>query len=206
MQAVTMKFKSAALAAALLLGTLSLNANATTTITFDDLPGNLDSIFNGYEGLDWSNFLVTNTTQYDSPNGYVNGTVSPKNVAFNGYGNPATISSGSAFTLNNAFFTAAWNNDLNVVAVATDGVNTFTKEFTLSTLGSQDIVFNFINITSVTFTSFGGTNPGYSGDGPHFAVDNMTINAAVPEPETYALMMTGLALAGLTARRKSSIG
>ena len=53
----------------------------------------------------------------------------------------------------------------------------------------------FNNLSSVTFSASGSTQPLYNG----FTVDNI---AAVPEPETYAMMLAGLGLMGLFAKRK----
>jgi hypothetical protein len=67
--------------------------SANTVITFDDLPS-YSQISNGYAGLNWNNFYVLNTPDYGlNPSGYQNGTVSVPNVAFNAWGNPASISS-----------------------------------------------------------------------------------------------------------------
>ncbi|MCV2356033.1 PEP-CTERM sorting domain-containing protein [Paucibacter sp. B2R-40] len=41
-------------------------------------------------------------------------------------------------------------------------------------------------------------------NGNDFVVDNLTLTAAVPEPETYALMLAGLGAIGFVARRRRS--
>jgi hypothetical protein len=75
---------------------------AATLITFDDLPGSINPIPNGYNGLNWSNWDAFNG--HNDPNsGYVPGIVSPNNVAFNAGGNPAVFSNGT-FTFNSATF------------------------------------------------------------------------------------------------------
>lgn len=61
--------------------------------------------------------------------------------------------------------------------------NTFT---TFSTIG-------FTNLKSVTFSMSSGSQ--------YVAFDNL-IATPVPEPETYALMLGGLALVGWAARRR----
>ena len=65
-------------------------------ITFDDLSDNGfgTPIANGYQGLNWINFQVLNTplfTLFFGPNGAANGTVSPNNIAFNGFGDLAEL-------------------------------------------------------------------------------------------------------------------
>src|SRR5262249_50236685 len=84
-------------------------------ITFDDISVVGTSLVpppNGYHGFNWGNILVLNgTIRPDS--GYVPGTVSPNNAAFNG-GNPASvmIASANVFTFNGAYLTAAFRDNL----------------------------------------------------------------------------------------------
>ena len=52
--------------------------------------------------------------------------------------------------------------------------------------------------TLLQFASVGGDN--YSGA----VLDNVSVTAAVPEPETYAMLLAGLGLLGFIARRKKS--
>jgi hypothetical protein len=63
-------------------------------------------------------------------------------------------------------------------------------------------------VTSLTFDQTGdqvlrfsalGQSDSYGG-----SIDNVSITAAVPEPETYALMMAGLGVMGLVARRRKN--
>src|SRR5215468_6629066 len=72
---------------ACLVGTSPLHANV---MAFDDInlaPAGSVFISNGYAGLNWVNFGALNTTTF-MPSGYVNGTVSSPNVAFNYDGTP----------------------------------------------------------------------------------------------------------------------
>jgi hypothetical protein len=146
------------------------NAFAQTTITFDDLTdnGGGTAIANGYHGLNWSNFYVLNTADYSGSvgeNGYTNGTVSGTNVAYNGYGSPASFS-GSNFTFNSAYFTAAWNNGLKIVVTGYEDSSPIDSlSFLVNPTGPTLETFNWSGIDEVGFSSSGGTSAGYDGGG-----------------------------------------
>src|SRR5690242_5882980 len=108
----------------LLLASAAFTTTAVTPsiIMFDDLsPATVsasgfrtDPIMNGYAGLQWQNFYVSDTRYGPYPSdGYKNGTVSPNNVAFNANGTPASLS-GPTFDLNSGYFTGAWNDGLQI--------------------------------------------------------------------------------------------
>jgi hypothetical protein len=194
-----LKFTKTLLVAAL-LATGAIHASAET-LTFEGF-SNMNPVPSGYGGLNWNNFSVLSDT---STSGYLNGIVSGTSVAYNSWANPASISSTTAFTLNSAFFTGAWNNGLTI-HVTGSGATNYSADIVVNTTSPTNYVFNWTGLTSVNFSSSGGTPAGYSGSGAHFAMDNMTINvAAVPEPETYALLLAGLGIIGATARRRKSV-
>jgi hypothetical protein len=204
-------------ALATLCAALSFAASSASAqlITFDDLnPGINDIVLTNYAGLNWNNFNVFNPSLFYDPSGpggsgFLNGTKSPYNIAYNPafdengdpITGPATISSPTGFNLVDGYFTGAWNDGLQIHAVATSGVNTFIKDFTVNSASPTDIVFNWNNISSVSFTSSGGTPAFGSDNGTHFALDNLTVTA-VPEPEEWAMLMVGVPLIGWKIRRK----
>lgn len=151
-------------------------------ITFDDLTfdGRYSLIPDGYHGLHWSNFYVLNSALEQDvygPSGYTFGMVSQPQVAFNGFGDQAVFSD-SSFTLKSAFLTAAWNDGLTVSIQGYRGSQlAYSKIVTLSTVAPTYVNFSWIGITSVIFTSYGGTNPGYSGSGTQFVLDNMEVSS-----------------------------
>src|SRR6202012_4929464 len=88
--------------------------------------------------------------------------------------------------------------------------------------------FDWNDVTSVSFSSSGGTSAGYRGVGEQFAMDNMTVafdsppdtpgpsappglpasdpaGAAVPEPQTWALLLLGVGFLG-ASRGGSRVG
>lgn len=162
----------------------------------------------GYGGVNWSNFYTLNATSGSyAHSGYIHAIESGSFVAFNSGGAPASISATSAagFDLTDGFFTGAWNNGLHINAKATfENGSTAAKDFLVNTSGPIDVVFGWTDLKSVTFSSFGGTpQAGFGGAGTQFAVDNINTTPAVPEPANLALLLAGVGLLGVVARRRS---
>ncbi|WYM01121.1 MAG: PEP-CTERM sorting domain-containing protein [Gloeotrichia echinulata CP02] len=170
------------------LGTLGMSQAQAVVVTFDDLSGNEAPIPNGYQGLNWNNFYYLNGTLniYDS-SGYDNGIVSTPNVAYNGFGTPASVSvDHGQFDFNSTYLTGSWNNGLNILVKGSlGGVPKYSQTVTVNTTSPTKFTFNYLGIDNLKFTSSGGVSAGYNGDGKHFALDNFEYNAApVPEPST----------------------
>jgi hypothetical protein len=181
----------------------------TEIITFDDLvpsllgpEHNFEGIIpDGYDGLRWDNFGVSDTTENLTPSGYQNAVVSPDNVAFNVKRNPALLSDGSfnfngSFNLNSAYLTAAWNNGLQVEVQGFVGTALiYDNTYTVNTTGPTLVNFNYLGVDEVNFISSGGTpNPAYApgGEGTQFAMDNLSIT--VPEPSAFAYIESAIML------------
>jgi len=145
------------------------------TITFDDLGPSYagTQIPNGYAGFDWNNFYDLTGAPYTGT-GYSTGVVSPGNVAFNDFGNPASFSSGTEFNLTSAYVTSAFLGSENVEV---EGFNGATKiydtTYTVTDTGPTLLDFNYNDITSVTFVPSGG-----GGSGEQLVFDNVTIDGA----------------------------
>jgi hypothetical protein len=181
------------LSMAILVGSICFAGRARAdVITFDDLSASEAPITGVYHGLTWTNFWVLNTTSL-GPSGYVNGTVSKPNVAFNAAGAPA-LTAGSAFTFNSAYFTGAWNDGLSITVVGKAlGVTLDSITFVVGTSSPTLETFGWSGIDELDFSSGGGTPHGYAGSGTQFAMDNMTINgsSAVPEPRLLLPLIAG---------------
>ena len=192
---------------AALVASIGMARAQTEILTFDDLPftARFDQIPNGYGGLQWDTFDALNTALEFSQfgfDGYVNGVVSPNNVAFNAGGSPAFFS-GQAFNLNSAYLGAAWNDGLQVEVQGFVGtILTYDNTYTVNTLGSTLINFNYVGVNEVKFISSGGVPHGYpsGGAGTQLVMDNLSITL-VPEPSTFAL--AGLAVIIPTMRRRT---
>jgi hypothetical protein len=154
--------------------------------TFDDLPASTGvPVPNGYRGVNWNNFYYLDGVNYaNNPSGYAAGVVSTNNVAYDGYGTPASVTNatGSHFNFISAELTAAWNDNLQVEAQGyVDGVLTYDQTYTLSATTPTLIVFGYLGVTEVNFIPSGGTpHAGYSGGGTQFVMDNVTIGAVIP--------------------------
>lgn len=184
-----------ALAGIMLLGATSVSL--ATVLSFDDFFTNDPIgtlIESDYGGLSWDNFYVKNTTIPLLPSGYVNGTVSGTNVAYNGFGMLGVIST-SPFDFTGAYLTGAWNNGLNIeVRGYSGGILRYDQAVVVDSTTPVFFRFDYTGIDMLTFDSFGGINAGYSGSGTHFALDDFTFNElfTIPEPGTALLLGAGL--------------
>jgi len=173
----------AACAMFLILFTMSATVANAALLTFDTL-GDDTTVPSGYGGLMWNNFYSLDGVNYDgNPSGYEAGVVSPNNVAFNGFGSPASITIKSGFfKLNSAYLTGAWNDNLVVTVkgyiISTRGVRIliYSHSYRLSATHPTLIKFTPVIVQEVDFISSGGTpHEGYTGSGEHFAIDNLNV-------------------------------
>ena len=84
--------------------------------------------------------------------------------------------------------------------------------FSFSTFGSTTVANGGAGITEPTFAIFSGAGTAYEfiigysdgGAGADHDFDDMVfgVNAAIPEPQTYALLLAGLGVMGFVARRR----
>jgi len=195
--------------AALAASALALAAAApaaATTITFDEANltnGTSPAVANGYQGLNWNNIALLDAVTYGAQgtNGYTTNLISQRNVAWVYSQTIGSFSAATPFTLNDAYFGAAWNDNMTVtVRGLTNNVQAFMTSFIVNTTAPTHQVFDWSGLTSVTIQASGGVDAGTFGNGNHIVLDNLTINSAVPEPATWAMMLVGFGMMGAAMR------
>ena len=176
-------------------------------ITFDDRGHNVQALGN-YQGFDWNNMSTVGPKKVGlGATGYGKGVVSPKNVAFNDYGDvtgSVSLAQGT-FTFESAYFTAAWIDGLKLTIVGlNDGVQKYAKTLTLNTKKPFLFEANWAGIDKLTFTTYLDQ---CSTKGRQFVMDNFKFISGVPEPATWALMIAGFGGVGMmirTSRRREA--
>ena len=157
---------------ALISSLLAVGFNSEAeTLNFEPFSPGRDTIGipNGYGNLQWNNFGVYCGVCRSPSEGYHQGTVSPTNVAFNFFGDPASISSAQPFNLHSAHLTAALNLDSAIeirVQGFLGGVLLHDNTYTVNRLAPTFVTFNYVGVDRVRFTS----SPAVQ-----FAMDDLTV-------------------------------
>ncbi len=211
MRSVLLSFVSLAI-----LMSLATSAPSQTLVTFDDFDlshahAYSTNIPNGYQGLNWTNFGIVNGILQSSAlggylSGYNYGMVTPSNVAYNAFGNPAEIDSpGTNFSFLSAYLTGAWNSNLNIEVEGFNGAaEIYDTNVVASATNPTLFTFNYLNINRLYFNSYGGELAGFGGGaGENFVMDNFDFEF-IPEPSS--LLLTALGGVSLVAFLKRKRG
>jgi hypothetical protein len=119
--------------------------------------------------------------------------VSAPNVAFNASGNPAEIDSPlTNFDFLSAYFTGAWNTNLNIEVQGYRDTNLIYDEtLVVSATNPTPFTLDYLDVNRLYFNSFGGQDAGFGqGAGEEFVMDNFEF---VPEPSSFLLAALGVA-------------
>ena len=145
----------------------------------------------------WDNFYVMKGTEFGDTSGYNSGTVSSPNIAFNGKGDPASFYSNTAFNLLSVNVTKAHEAGFTHFDGWVGGVRTYQQDVFSTTTGPTLVSFvGWTGLNVVTMSNGAGANLNSQS-----AIDNLSVTA-VPEPESYAMLLAGLALVGGLAQRR----
>jgi hypothetical protein len=157
--------------------TLIVETGSLGLITFDSLTGTELPVPAGYSNFTWNNFYYLDSLTYGVASGYEAGVVSDPNIAYNGYGTNATMTSAAPFTLVSAYLTAAWLDNLQLEVQGYNGGSLiYDTTYTLSATTPTLLTFNYSGVTEVQFISSGGTvHSGYGGSGEQFVMDNVSV-------------------------------
>lgn len=187
------------------------STQAASVIDFDDVPfpgGDplaMSYPSAGYQGFDWGGGFDDNSwvISPNDANGWYGGAKEPyshsgNNFSWSNGGTDLalTVHGGGTFDLA-SFWVRIWPDEsLSLTAHGyLNGSEVFTQAFT-ATENYAEITTNFTHIDSFTIVPQRTAN---------VLIDDINVanvTAAVPEPETYAMLLTGLGLLGFMARRR----
>jgi hypothetical protein len=158
------------------------SASTGVLVDFEDLDpvlSNDASLFEGYAGLNWTNFssLVAPPVNSGIPeSGYAAGLVSGIFIAYNKDGGPAEFWAYTPFSFASVHLTAAWLEDLQILVEGFLGPDLrYSRIVEVSPTGPTLFEFNFSGVDRVRFTPFGSTQYYRGGYGTHFVMDDLTI-------------------------------
>ena len=135
-----------------------------------------------YGGFEWSNFVYYDTRD---GNGFAKGLKSGNNVGYNMYGNPASFTSPTAFTVNSLWATAGWRSGMSVtfLGYSSTGAVVHSRTITPSVVEPTLYSFDWTGIYKFGYSASGGSAVGGS-DGTQLILDNITVNEAAGAPVT----------------------
>lgn len=123
-------------------------------VTFDDLQSEgVLKIPSGYDGLGWSNFVMTHQKFYD-PEGYRNNVLSGEFLAYNGSGHPAVISREKPFDFLGGYFgisTLRAEGETLVITGWRNEKEVYHESMALSALGPIYLAADFRDVTRIDF-------------------------------------------------------
>jgi hypothetical protein len=202
-----MSFSMRTAIAAAVMSVVAPMASATV-LTFDDLSGYYFFTSN-YMGFSFgNNNIATNDWYWDA-------TVNPYQPAVTGtwlgtadYLGPTVlqedslpISNTTPFTFDGAYFSGGGNISYKLYSG-----NTLVYTSLPVALDSLSVAIGNVSPPKWIASGYNGqvTSVVVNGVKQYYAMDNFTFNTPVPEAQTYAMMLAGLALVGMAVRRRAA--
>jgi uncharacterized protein YhjY with autotransporter beta-barrel domain len=136
------------MAACLALACLPLHAQ---TLTFDTLVGS-NVIPNGYGNLNWNNFYFLPGGSAPGT-GYDAGMVSSPNIAYNGFGSPASFSATKAFTVTSLYLATVLDPQTVTFTGYNGATQVYQLQFNVTSSGPTFETLDFTDVTSVTIST-----------------------------------------------------
>ena len=164
-------------------------------LDFDDITTEtLAAIPDGYEGLNWDEFITVSSSHASGV--FSHGVESPSYVAACGSVHAGTVSHDTlTFDFESVYMTAGWTSTLDVITQGYLGETLVYEETnTVSTSGPVKFDFNWTGIDELVFIPDGG-----AGSNKDILLDDLSIRV-VPEPASTLVVLVGGSIIGLVRR------
>ncbi|MHA4867153.1 PEP-CTERM sorting domain-containing protein [Duganella sp. PWIR1] len=158
-------------------------------VTIGGNPNSFHSAWGSFGALEGSNMLIVN-----------GGIVGTQNLVWS---QTLNLAAGS-YDFSAAAASTYGSNPSHVIAIATIGGTDYALGGVQlgSTVGQWDTFSGVLNVQSATSVQIKLLNLTTDYHGNDFAVDQISLTSAVPEPTTYAMLLAGLGMLGFVARRR----